>query len=280
MFYIHILHVKCEGMPQGDFLREASDPVSVIVQSLESKPTADVGRGSEWHIGNVEKIDKSGVGFAMGRTQAVTTPQFDLSTHNFVEEEAMRAPFTLGVFDKETQSCGIIRKGGVSQSSSEIAGKLAKLLNSAPYARESNYEIVVEPIPDPIDFISSVREAKAVIRFSFTVTWPNPHDVDRLIQGPAKEFTKEAGGERTRVEVEGESLDKDLIEDVAKAVAADGEQASASVRTGEGGPPKRVHLSGNPVVERVESSPRESVFSSILDATKRAYHRVRGPVDL
>ena len=41
MFYIHILRVKCEGMPQGDFLREASDPVSVIVRSLESKPTAD-----------------------------------------------------------------------------------------------------------------------------------------------------------------------------------------------------------------------------------------------
>ena len=108
---------------------------------------------------------------------------------------------------------------------------------------------------------------------------PNPQDVDRLIQGPAKEFTKQAGGDKTRVEVEGENLDKDLIEDVAKAVAADGEQAAANVRPEDGGPSKRVHLSGNPIVEAVDPEPNVSVFESILVATRRAYSRVRGTVN-
>jgi hypothetical protein len=252
MFHIHILRVKCEGLPQGDFLREASNPITVITQSFEARPTADVGRNSEWHIGNVEVTRSGSISFAMGRTQAVKTPQFDETTHNFLEEEAMRAPFTLGVFDHETQACGIIRKSGVSQSTSEIAGKLSRLLNAAPFARQANSVIVVEPIPDPVNFIEAIRRSEAVTRFSFTVSKPNPQDVNRLIQGPAKEFTKEIGGVQTRVEVEGDSLDKDLIEDVTKAVAADGQNASASIRSQEGGPPRRISLSGNPVIERIE----------------------------
>jgi len=276
LFNIHILRVKCEGLPQGDLLRETSNPISIIRRSFEARPTADVGRGSEWHIGNVEDVNSEGIAFAMGRTQAVTTPQFDEATHNFLEEEAMRAPFTLGVFDLATQACGIIRKSGVSQNTTEISAKLARLLNSAPFARDSNSVIVVEPIPDPINFIEAIRNALAVTRFSFTVSRPNPQDVNRLIQGPAKEFTEKVGGDKAKVEVEGLDLDKELIEDVTKAVAADGEQATANVRLDDGGPPKRIYLSGSPVIERVDPEPNSSVFEAMLHSTRRAYERVRG----
>jgi hypothetical protein len=276
MFYIHVLRIKCEGLPQGDLLRSRGDPSSIIVRSIESKPTADVGRGSEWHIGNVKIIEEGGVSFAMGRTQAVTTQQFDQKTHDFVEEEAMRAPFTFGVFDPDLQVCGVIRKAGVSKSSSEIAGKLQTLLNAAPFAREANSVIVVETISDPVNFLDAIRSARAVIRFGFTVSRPNPLDVERLIQGPAKEFTQKVSGERTRVETEGEDLDKEAIEDVINAVAADGEEAAATIRPEDGGPPRRVHLWGNPVTERVESDPNISVLVSVLDAARRGYRRIRG----
>jgi hypothetical protein len=275
MFHIHVLRIKCEGLPQGDFLRSSSDPVSIITRSIKAKPTADVGRGSDWHIGNVKELDEGGLSFAMGRTQAVTSPQFDESTHDFVEEEAMRAPFTFGVFDPELQVCGVIRKAGVSQSTNEIAGKLSKLLNAAPFAREANAVIVVEAIPDPINFMQAIRSAQAVLRFSFTVARPNPIDVDRLIQGPAKEFTEKVAGDRTRVETEGADLNKDAIEDVTNAVAADGEQAAATIRPKEGGPPKRVYLAGNPVTERVEPGPNSSVLSAVLEGARRGYRRVR-----
>lgn len=276
MFHIHVLRVKCEGLPQGDFLRATSDPAVIITKSIEAKPTADVGRGSEWHIGNVKALEEGGVSFAMGRNKAVTTQQFDENTHDFIEEEAMRAPFTFGVFDPDLQVCGVIRKVGVSQSTSEIAGKFATLLNAAPFAREANSVIVVEPIPDPVNFLQAIRSAQAVIRFSFTVSRPNPLDVDRLIQGPAKEFTEKVGGDRTRVETEGASLDKDTIEDVTNAVAADGEQAAATIRPEDGGPPKRVHLSGNPVTERIDSDPNSSVLVAVLEGARRGYRRIRG----
>ena len=276
MFFIHLLRVKCEGIPQGDFLRSASDPVSIISRAIHAKPTAQVGRGSEWHIGNVEQIKPRGIAFAMGRTQAVKTPQFDIETHNFVEEEAMRAPFTIGVFDPETQTCGVMRKPGVSQSTSEIAGKLEKLLNAPSFARDANSVIVVETIPDPVGFLQSIRESQAVLRFSFTVSRPNPHDVDRLIQGPAKAFTEAAHADSARVEIEGESLDKDIIEDVTKAVAADGQVATARVKPADGGPPKHLNLHGNPVTEKVDAEANTSTVNAIFASMQRAYQRVRG----
>ncbi|WP_242097824.1 hypothetical protein [Sphingomonas sp. CROZ-RG-20F-R02-07] len=275
MFYIHVLRIKCETLPQGDLLRSSDTPSSIIVRSIEFKPTADVGRGSEWHIGNVKNIGEGGVAFAMGRKQAVTVQQFDDSTHDFLEEEAMRAPFTFGVFDEEIQVCGIIRKAGVSQNTSQIANKLATLLNAAPFAERANSIISVEPIQDPVGFIEAIHRSKAVIRFSFTVSRPNPIDVDRLIQGPAKEFTQEVGGETSTIETEGMDLNKDVIEEIANAVAADGEKAAATIRPSEGGLPKRIHITGNPVTEPVEPDPDASILSAVLEGARRAYRRVR-----
>ncbi|WP_147414278.1 hypothetical protein [Sphingomonas gilva] len=275
MFYIHVLRIKCELLPQGDFLRPTREPIEIITKSIEAKPTANVGRGSEWHIGNIETVTPDGLAFAMGRTMAVKSPQFDSVSHNFLEEEAMRAPFTIGVFDQRHQTCGVIRKTGVSQSSTEIAAKLQTLLNAAPYARESNSTIVVDPIRDPMTFLEAIRHAQAVTRFSFTASRPNPPDVNRLIQRPAEEFTQAVGGERTRVEVEGDDLDREIIEEVAKAVAAVGETAAANVRPEGGGRTKRVHLSGNPVVEPVDVETSNSLLGAILGHTREAYDRVR-----
>jgi hypothetical protein len=275
LFHIHVFRVKCESLPQGDLLRSAGAPSEIISRSIEAKPTADVGRGSEWHIGNVRIMDEGAISFAMGRKQAVTVQQFDDTTHDFLEEEAMRAPFTFGVFDPEIQVCGVIRKTGVSQRTSEVAGKLQALLNEAGFAGRANSKIIVEPIPDPDHFLKIVQESQSVIRFSFTVARPNPLDVERLIQGPAKEFTDAIDGERSRIETEGPDLNKDVIEEVTNAVAADGEDASATVRPKEGGPSRRFHLRGNPVIERIEPGANSSALVAVLEGARRAYRRVR-----
>lgn len=124
-------------------------------------------------------------------------------------------------------------------------------------------------------FIDAIRTAQAVTRFSFTASRPNPPDVNRLIQRPAEEFTQAAGGERTRVEVEGEDLDRELIEEVSKAVAAVGETAAANIRREAGVRTKRIYLTGNPVVEPVDADKSESILSAILSQSREAYDRVR-----
>ena len=275
MFFIHVLRIKCEPLEQADFLARPLDPVNVISQAIRAKPTADVGRKSEWHLGNVQLVPGDAIAFAMGRTAMVTSPRFDEATHDFLEEEVTRAPFTMGVFDQRHQTCGIIRKSGVSQSANEIASKLQTLLNSTPFPRESNSTIVVDPVRDPASFIEALQAASAVTRFSFYASRPNPHDVNRLIQRPAEEFTQAAGGARTKVEVEGDDLDREVLTDLSQAVAAVGETDSANVRPEPDARTKKIHLAGNPVSEPVAADETRGLLVRMLEATREAYDRVR-----
>lgn len=274
MLYMHILRIKCELRAQGSLLSERREPSDVISDSIRATPTAQVGRGSEWHVGNVETVD-GGLAFAMRRTALITAPQFDQVAHNFREEEVERAPFTFGVFDPVTQSCGVLRKGGVSQSAREIATKLERLLNAAGMATKANSYISVDPISDPTSFLKAIGEAYAVTRFIFTVSRPNPHDVNRLIQKPAQEFTLIANGKTTKVEVDGDKLDQDVLQDTTNAVAVSGDYASADVRPKEGDRAKRIFPRGSPLLESVEDADRNSIFKNILDGTRRGYARVR-----
>lgn len=275
MAWMHILRVKCETLQQGDLLKPDGESVDIIRKSFENKPTAVVARGSEWHIGNVSNLNPNALSFAMGRTMAVTSPQFDPTRHDFLEEEGQRAPYTLGVFDLGTQVCGILRRPGVSQKANELAGKLATLLNASHIADGYNSAIVVDPIFDPEPFLQQLRAAALIQRFTFFVSRPNPFDVDRLIQEPAERYTEAANGKTTKIETEGENLDKGLVEDVAKAAAAKGDEASAVIRAEIGSSPKKIHLGGNPLVEPVDEKEPSGILASMLSAATSAYRRVR-----
>jgi hypothetical protein len=156
---IHVLRIRCEPIEQGSLFSVTRQPSLVITDALFSMPTANVGRGSEWHIGRPERLSADGIGFQMGRVQAVTAPQFDTELHWFFEAETQRAPYTIGVYDQRHQACGIIKKTGVSQSSGEVAGKLEKLLNSTPQPEAAGYRIVVDPITDPELFVEQIIRA-------------------------------------------------------------------------------------------------------------------------
>jgi hypothetical protein len=275
MLWIHVVRIRCEVLAQGDLLRIEREPTAIITEALLARPTANVGRGSEWHIGHSEILPNDGVIFQMGRTVSGPAPQFDVERHSFFEAEVERAPYTIGVFDQRHQTAGIIKKSGVSQSASEISAKLERLLNAVGNAEAANVRIVVDPINDPADFIEQLRDASAITKFSFTAAFPNPHDVERLIQRPAEEFTKAAGGERTKVEVEGESLNRELLEDLAKGVASTGDQAAASVRKDGSSRTKRIYLGRNPVLEPLEEGPSKSLYQTILTAVREGYDRVR-----
>jgi hypothetical protein len=275
MFFIHVLRVRCEPLLQPGLFSEPREASIVISDSLLATPTAQVGRGSEWHIGRPEVLPEYGIGFQMGRVQAVATPQFDTEEHRFFEAEALRAPYTLGIYDQQYQACGIIRKSGVSQSSSEIAGKLQRLLNATPFPETAGYRIVVDPIPDPAHFVEQIRSAERITKFSFVASFENPFDVENLIQRPAEHFNQVARGRRTKVEVDGEDLNKEVLEELARGVAATGEQAAASIRPAVGARGKRIYLKGSPVTEQIEPGDDESVFESMLRVTRDAYSRIR-----
>lgn len=276
MIWLHLVRIRCEPLRQGGLFNNARRPSDVISDALRSTPTAPVGRGSEWHIGKPEMLKGAAIGFKMGRTTAVTVPQFDSESHDFFESEVERAPYTFGLYDQETQACGIVKKAGVSQSASEIASKLEKLLNASAYPEQSGYRIAVDPITDPAGFIEQLRSASSISKFGFTASFANPFDVEALIQRPAEEFTKMVGGEKTKVEVQGENLNEEILEDLARGVASTGDQASATVRQAGSRRGKRIFLRGNPVQEPIEEEKvSKGIYDLMLNATRSAYNRVR-----
>ncbi|ENY82572.1 hypothetical protein EBMC1_00670 [Sphingopyxis sp. MC1] len=134
---------------------------------------------------------------------------------------------------------------------------------------------MVDPIVDPEGFIEQLQSAHTIVKFSFTAEFENPFDVETLIQRPAEKFNEAVGGSRTKVEVEGDSLDKEILEDLSRAVAATGDDAAASVRTSERSPSKRIYLKGTPLQEPVETESALNPLHVMLKATRDAYNRLR-----
>lgn len=275
MNWLHIVRVRCEPLAQASLFTKARHPVSVISDAILARPSANVGRGSEWHIGRAEIIEDDGVSFQMGRVQASKSPQYDEKDHSFFEADTERAPFTWGVFDQKNQSCGILKRTGVSLSAREVSSKLEDLLNSTNFPEEAGFRIVVDPIVDPEGFIEQLQSAHEVVKFSFTAEFENPFDVQALIQRPAEKFNEAVGGERTKVEVEGENLNKEVLEDLSRAVAATGDDAAASIRITERAPSKRIYLKGTPLQAPVETESALNPLQVMLQATRNAYNRLR-----
>lgn len=274
MIWTHLLRIRCEPLQQTSLFSSPKAPSDVIVEAIQAAPTAHVGRGSEWHIARPELIDDDAIGFKMGRLTEVTVPQYDSFAQDFYEAEAERAPYTFGVFDTKTQSCGVMKRQGVSQNAHEIASKLEKLLNSSAAPEKAGFRIVVDAINDPEDFIHALDSADSIIKFSFTASFPNVFDAQNQIQLPAEQFTKAVGGTQTTVEVKGENLEKDILEDLARGAAATGEQAAATIKQ-SGKKSKRIYLRGSPVQEPIEAEPSSSIYTALKSATIKAYHRVR-----
>lgn len=276
MLWIHLLRVRCEPNKQSGLFDRPRSPSDVIMDAIRSTPRALVGRGAEWRIVKPELIGANAIGFKMGRSAALKVPQYDDKAHDFVESEVQSAPYTFGVYDAETQACGIIKRTGVSLLASQISSKLEKILNSTDFPEQAGCTIQVDPISDPDDFIGQLRGAALVTKFRFTASFPNPFDVERLIQRPAELFTQAAGGDSTTVEVHGQNLDVDLLEELARGVASTGDEAAATVKSSDRARGKRIHLKGNPVQEPVEQErDPKSFYKSILSSTRAAYERIR-----
>ena len=228
MSAIHLLRCKAEQLPQADAFTKDLTAIEVIESSLLERPTTSVRRGSIWHVGNATRGPEGSITFALGREAVLTAPQFDEKLKEFTEVEQKQAPFTVGVFDRDTQTVGVLIRPGVSLNAREVASKLEALLESTGIARRANRRISVDFIPDPTGFIESIRKCYRITRFEFSFTLPNPPDDDKYIQRPLKDFAQRAHATEGKASVKGESLDKNEVIDVATAVAASGDDATAN----------------------------------------------------
>lgn len=271
-----ILRIPCEPLEQGGLFDDRRSPTRAIRDSILSMPETIVRGETVWHIGAPKEIKEDGIAFQLGRVHPVNSPQFDRDQHVFFEADSERAPYTWGVFDERHQSCAILKKSGVSGNPREIARRLERLLNASPVPRESGFRIVVDELYDPQEFIQQLQGAHRITKFSFTAEFENPFDVSNLIHRPAEKFNELVGGDRTKVEVEGDDLNRDVLEELTRSVVSVGDDAAATVRPGDGSKRKRIFTRGTPLVDEFDDEEgRGGPFSALLSALRASYDRLR-----
>jgi hypothetical protein len=275
MAFIHLLRCKAEPRAQLDAFTGKLSPTEIVTKSFLTRPTAKVPRGAVWHIGNTEQQSDGTVSFALGREAIVKAQEYDTVRREFREIEQSQAPFTVGVYDPNSQTAGVLIRGGVSLGVREVATKLQILLEAAGVARDNNSEIVVDFIPDPSGFIEILRQAHRITRYEFEFSPPNPPDDNKYVKEPLKKFAQRVGAIEGKTSVKGPDLDKDELVSLTKEIAASGDDASANVQMEAGGQVERRHLQTDPLREQVEPGENEATSDAIKRAMKKGFDGIK-----
>lgn len=212
--------------------------------------------------------------FAAGRTTTTSKDFYNEENGNFLEIEEEESPFTYVIYDKQFSVLGIAPKTRLSQSVKSIAKNLEKLLNQQPSVRNAGLRIEIAEIGDPEDFIQQVRDAYTVVDFTAEFGRPNPFDVNDDFHRPMEKYLEATDGTKGKTTVQGENLDRDNVEDVARSVASTGNEAKARLRKERGQRPVTRHMRGDPVSVQVEEEEIDD-SGGILRKLREVYQRVR-----
>lgn len=241
----HLYRVKFIKPLQLSLIDDEITSSDVFRAALSEKPSISFRSNNEWHIGNIDIFDGGLASFAIGRTTKATAEKFDQESGNFVEQVDDLAPFTQVVCDLNLGVIGIPRKIRVAPDIQSIARKLKSLLETTRAVSQRAIEVRVDPIPDPEGFIKKVRSAYAVKYFRVSFTGPNPVDADKYFQKPISVYCQNMNGASGNIEVKGEALNQEFIEDVVVVTAATGNNAVARVQSTKGKQAAVVKLSGD-----------------------------------
>lgn len=248
-------------------------PREVFLRALEEKPSTELRRGYRWHIGNLLFFTPESGYFAVGRTTKSNIEKFDESSGNFIVEELETSPYTHCVFDTQIGILGIARKTSLAPTVRGIARRIQELLSNSRVVAETKTSVEIAPIPDPEGFVLALASAYRVARFVATFHGPNPFDADEYFQKPLSIYLASASGKKGKAEIQGDDLDRDVVQSVARSTAATGNEASATIGKERGEKLVRIHLKGD-AIKRVYDEDEHDV-KTVIDDLRSTYQDVR-----
>lgn len=232
--------------------------------AISEKPSVELYGEIVWHIGNLEDFEGGFGAFAIGKTTRATVEKYDATSGNFVEREDEPGPYTWVVYDKSLGILGIAHKPRLAPNTSTVAKRLASILRNAKEVKGRKFDVRVDTIPDPVDFIGKLSAAYAIKSFKASFTGPNPVDADELFQRPLSVYCRTINATGGSAEVRGPSLDEETAVAVARVTAATGNDASATIQPTSSEREARISLHGdNAVVSFDEAVPRAEVARAV-----------------
>ncbi len=272
----YLFRLKTYRSKQRPLFSKEVSKKKFIESLIFQKPSLEIRKGYVWHIGNVKKINDQGLFFALGRTTKSSKGQYDEKSGDFLEISDQESPFTYAVYDLRYSVIAISFKSKLSPTSGGIARSLQKLLNDHQYTRENEIRIEIAEISDPEGFISQMLSAYSVIGFTMEFTEPNPFDVEKDFHEPMEKLLEETGGEQGKTNIQGEDLDKQILEELTRSAASTGNDASARIRKEKGMRPVTRHMKGDLVHLVIDDQEITEQADNILSKTRQMYLAVRG----
>ena len=258
---------------QTSFLHEDLSPRDIFRRAINERPSAELIRDHIWHIGNIRSFSEYTGYFAIGRTTNATIEKYDTKSGDFVEETLETSPYTHVVFDASIGLLGIAKKTRLAPSSKGIASKIEKLLSQTTVVIQNDISVEIAPVPDPEGFLRAIASAYRVTRFTATFSGPNPIDADEIFQKPLSVYLAAANGDVGHTQVQGEDLNKETIQEVARSTAATGNQASARITRARFQKSITINLAGDPVRRRYDEDGHDP--ERVLHDLTAAFQRIR-----
>lgn len=258
---------------QTSFLHTDLTPGNLFLQALEERPSGELRKDYIWHIGNIRYFSKTRGYFAVGRTTKSTIEKFDNQTGNFVEEELEESPYTHCVFDAHIGFIGIAKKASLTGSSKGVATRIEQLLSASRAISENNVSVEIAPIPDPEDFLRALDSAYRVTRFAATFRGPNPFDADEYFQKPLSVYVSAANGKKGKAQIQGDDLNREVLQQVTRSTAATGNEASARIMKSRSQKAITISLKGDPIKRRYDGDEHQP--EAVLADLANLYHQVR-----
>ena len=276
MMVFNLYRLKIEwptiGVLFAESPRQASD---IILAAIEEKPSEELRQGQSWRIGNIKKLSKVAVFFALGKITSATHALYDEERGDFVEEAQEEAPHTYVGIDLELQVCAIAQKPKIAPQVDNIAKNLAKLLSRSIVAGQGCFTFTLSEISDPEEFLTLVKNAILISEFEMTFSPPNPFDVEQQFHKPMEELLQASRAQQGKTAIKGESLNSEVIEKVARSAAASGNKAKARIQSQGDEKPILKRLEGNPMTVSIYEIETDDEKLGLFQRIRKAYYRVR-----
>ena len=274
MLDFQLFRVGVHPSEQRALFQRDRSPAEVLKDAVCSLPSAELRRGSIWHVGNVKSIDEAGLYFRVGRTSKATVEVYQ--DGNFIDEEFEAAPYTHVILETRLEICAIARKAKLSPRTTGIASQFMRLLNSVRLPGGTIGTFEISEIKDPEDFIVHLHKAEFISKFWTTFSKPNPFDADEDFFKPVQRFLVESNGDKGKAEIEGTRLRPERLVELARSAAATGNDAGATLYYPETEQKVRKRLKGNIVELSQEDLADDEQRKGFLQRIREIYSRIRG----
>jgi len=201
MLDFQLFRVKVHPSQQRDMFEHDRTRQEILAEVIRSTPEAPLRQNMIWHIGNVESVGADALYFRVGRTTTQTLEVFE--SGRFADQTFETAPYTYALLDLGLEVCALARKPKLSPSIPGIARQLTRLLNECQASLHLDAGFEIDEVTDPEDFISHLRTAQAIYKFTVWFSRPNPWDVNEDFIAPAQRLVAATKGEQGKTELRG-----------------------------------------------------------------------------